>query len=239
MTPERADALMRWVMILIAQFVTLTTLAMLAYSGGNDLDPAAPGYSFSHNFFSALGLTAAYGRQNPVSAGLFMIALAGGGLGLVLFTLAFPSFFAGSFIARWASRIGSGIGMVSGLFFIGVAFTPANLAPAQHVFFVMWAFQLFPFAVIFYILAILRQPDYPNRHALLFAVFAAALFGYVWLLNHGPGTGTPEGLVIQAVGQKIIAYFSLSTVFYQAWIARKRTASQPVSAGMVPKPRVP
>jgi hypothetical protein len=235
MTPERVEKTMRWVMILIAQFLVLTFLAMPLYSGGNDLDPTAPGYSFSRNFFSTLGLTVAYGRPNTASAVLFFIAMAGGGLGLALFTLAFPSFFQDSFIARWASRIGSLFGIVSGLFFIGVAFTPANLATNLHIFFVMWAFQLFPIGVIFYIVAILRQQDYPNRHAILFGLFAVALFGYVWLLNNGPGTGTASGLVIQAVGQKAIAYLSLPTIFYQAWVTRKMAAGRAGAAKLQPR----
>ena len=220
MTNERADNLMRWVMIFVAQFIVLTLIAMFFYAGGHQADPAATGYSFTRNFFSSLGLTEAFGKPNIASAALFFIAMAGAGLGLILFTLAFPSFCQESFLARWTSRIGSGIGIISGIFFIGVAFTPANLLPVQHRLFVLWGFQLFPLAVLFYIVAILREDDYPNKYAILFAVFAFALVGYIWLLRAGPGTDTEAGLIIQVVGQKIIAYFSLITIYYQAWVAR-------------------
>jgi len=236
-TNQKSDNLMRWVMIFVAQFVTLTFIAMFFYAGGHEADPGAAGYSFTRNFFSSLGVTVAYGKPNTIAAVLFFIAMSGGGLGLILFTLAFPSFCKESFIARWTSRIGSAIGIVSGLFFIGVAFTPANLLPIQHRFFVLWAFQLFPLAVVFYIIAILREEDYPNKYAILFGVFAAALVGYIWLLRAGPDTDTEAGLVIQAVGQKFIAYFTLITIYYQAWVARRLLAAREKQEAIVPNLR--
>ncbi len=219
-TPARADHLMRWVMLAIAQFVVLTLLAMLFYAGGNQLDAAAPGYSFTRNFFSSLGLTVAYGQPNTLSASLFFIAMTGAGLGLIAFALGFPACVSSTPLSKWAAWLGSAVAILSGACFIGVALTPANLDRPRHLFFVYWAFQLFPAAVLFYVTAILLDKNYPNRHALLFAVFGAALVGYVWLINAGPNIDTLKGLMIQAVGQKIIAYFSLITVFHQARIAR-------------------
>src|SRR4030065_92850 len=77
-------------------FVALTALAMLFYPGGTQTDPAAPGYSFFHNFFSELGLARSHaGGPNTISAALFTAALTMAGGGLVLFFLAFPQFFMG------------------------------------------------------------------------------------------------------------------------------------------------
>lgn len=213
------------------QFVLLTTMAMLCYAGGTHTEPTAPGYSFFRNFFSDLGLTRTHGgRPNTTSAVLFFIALTVAGSGLVLFFLAFPRFFTGSPLNKVLSRVGSVFGVLSGLCFIGVAFTPANLYLPVHAQFVLRAFQAFPVAVTFYVAAILCQRDYPRRFALIFALFAVLLIAYLFLLTRGPSSRTPEGLVIQATGQKIIVYASVVSILIQSLGALKvgrRLSSQP------------
>lgn len=202
-------------------FLVLTVLAMFLYVGGNEIDPSAPHYSFSRNFFSTLGLTVAYGQPNTASAILFFIALMSVGLGLILFFLVYPRYFTGQLSCRIWSLLGSAFGIISGVCFVGVAFTPADLFYDAHVDFVLWAFRLIPIAIVFYTFAILQHRLYPSRNAIGFAVFAALLIAYVWLLTEGPSSKTPDGLLIQAVGQKVIAYTSLLSIFIQARSARK------------------
>ena len=203
-------------------FVVLTVVAMLFYPGGTLIDPTTSGYSFFTNYFSDLGLTWTHARQpNTVSAVMFITALTMAGGGLVLFFLAFPRFFTGSQWAKVLSGIGSTFGVVSGICFIGVAFTPANLYLKAHIAVMMWAFRTFAVAVICYTVAILREPQYPNRFGFVFVAFAVLLVLYVLLLIAGPPYDSPEGIMIQAVGQKIIVYASIMSIFIQAYGARK------------------
>jgi hypothetical protein len=218
--PAQTNRLLRIVLAAIVQFLVLTLLAMLLYPGGNDIDPSAPGYSFTRNFFSTLGLTQAYGQPNMVSAVLFFLAMIGAGSGLLVFFLTYPRFFTGQLSCRIWSLAGSGFGLVSAVAFIGVAFTPADLFRPAHIQFVLWAFRLLPLAIVCYIFAILQHRLYPGRYAGIFALFAVLLAAYVWLLTAGPGMGTAQGLVIQAVGQKVIVYASLISIFLQANGAR-------------------
>ena len=215
--PPWQARLFRWVEAGTVLFVALTLLAMFFYQGGTALDPARPGYSFFENFFSELGLTVAHsGRTNTVSALLFFIALASAGVCLILFFIAAPLLFRES---RWSyllSLLGSAFGVLSGIGFTGIAFTPANLFIDAHIFFVLWAFRLFPLAVIPYVPAILGQPRYPNRYAFLFMGFAALLLLYVGLLIQGPSPSTAGGRIVQVTGQKVIAYASLLTIYLQA-----------------------
>jgi uncharacterized membrane protein len=111
--------------------------------------------------------------------------------------------------------------MLAGLCFIGVAFTPSNLSRGWHIQFVIRAFQFFPLAVFFYMIALFLHPHYPRRYAWIFAIFWLLLVGYYWLLNNGPATDTAQGLVIQAVGQKIIVYASIISIGLQALGAHK------------------
>jgi len=53
----------------------------------------------------------------------------------------------------------------------------------------------------------------------VFVLFAVSLAAYLLLLTYGPNIKTPAGLVIQATGQKVIAYVSILSVVSQSWLA--------------------
>jgi hypothetical protein len=147
------------------------------------------------------------------------------GAGLLLFFVVFRRFFSASRSARVLSGLGSLLGVLSGVCFVGVALTPADLYLVAHSRFVLWAFQAFPIAVILYALAIFREPAYPNRYGWLFVGFAVLLVGYVVLLTSGPGRDALQGLVIQATGQKVIVYASVFSIFVQARAAKRLAQS--------------
>jgi hypothetical protein len=42
------------------------------------------------------------------------------------------------------------------------------------------------------------------------------LIGYYLLMTEGPSMASPEGLVIQVVGQKVIAYASILSILIQS-----------------------
>jgi hypothetical membrane protein len=209
-------------MVGCALFVVLTVVAMLFYAGGTLIDPTTTGYSFTTNYFSDLGLTWSHARvPNTVSAILFVTALTMAGGGLILFFLAFPQFFTRSRSGRVLSAIGSASGVIAGLCFIGVALTPANLVLETHLAVMMWAFRTFTVAVICYTIAIFREPDYPNRFGYVFVAFAALLVAYVLLLIAGPPYDSPDGIMVQAIGQKVIVYASVTSIFIQAYVAKR------------------
>jgi hypothetical protein len=215
------------VMIGCALFVVLTAVAMFFYPGGTYADPSASRYSFFTNFFSELGLTVTRrGEPNTISAILWFVAMAMAGAGLVLFFIAFRQFFSGSRQGSVLSGLGSVVGVFSGICFVGVAFTPADVFLGAHVRFVLWAFQAFPLAAILYAVAILREPAYPKRYAWAFLGFGALLGLYVVLLMTGPGQNTRQGLMIQATGQKVIVYASIVSIFIQAHGAKRIAHSE-------------
>ena len=207
------------------QFVLLTAIAMLFYPGGSIRDENSQGYSFFINFFSELGMTETYtGEPNTVSAILFFIALTVSGLTLVLFFIGFKQIFNSSIAAQIFSSLGLIAGIISGVGFVGVAFTPANVFTSMHIDFVFWAFGSFPLAVIFFILAIFLEPKYPNKYAIVFIVFALFLVAYYWLLSEGPSTETLRGLQIQVTGQKLIAYATVISTLIQSFYALQHNA---------------
>lgn len=208
-------------------FVALTALAMLVYPGGTATDPTTRGYSFFTNFFSDLGRTQARnGQPNTLAAALFFVALNGAGAALIAFALAFARFFTRTRWDRALALLGALAGVVAGACFIGVAFTPANLASALHNQFVFGAFEAFTVAALAYFVALARAPDYPQRFAAVFGAFTLLLLLYLGLLFFGPHPRTAEGLLIQATGQKIIVYASIVSVLIQALGARSQLARQ-------------
>lgn len=214
--------LLAWVVAGCGQFVPLTLVAMLTYPGGTVADPTTEGYAFFRNFFSDLGRTVSpLGQPNTLSFLLYVMALTLAGLSLVLFSLAIPSLFRRPRSA-WALSLGGSLcGVVSGLSFVGVAFAPANLVLPAHVILVQVAFLSFFLAVLGYSGAILLTPDYPRQYLAVFVAFALLLAGYLWLLFFGPALDSPSGLLIQATGQKVIAYAAILTAGIQAVGARR------------------
>ncbi|MEW5871356.1 MAG: hypothetical protein AB1894_18940 [Chloroflexota bacterium] len=212
-----------------SQFVVLTLGAMLFYPGGELGGVPTQGYRFFTNFFSALGYTRTpTGQANTVSAILFFIALLLAGLGLALFFVAFARLFTHTRLLRWLSRAGTLSGVLSGLCFIGVAFTPANLLRPIHLQFVLWAFRFFPLAAGLYTLVIFLAPHYPRRYGFVFLGFTFLLVLYLLLLTQGPDPyNSLEGRMIQATGQKLIVYAAILSVLVQAWGARKTRVDPP------------
>jgi len=194
-------------------FVALTLVAMLVYPGGSHSNLAQAGYSFSHNFFSDLGLRTAHnGQPNPAAGALFFIALTLAGLSLGLFFIQFRRFFLETRRDQLISLFGALLGVGAGISFIGVAFTPADVELEAHVLFVTWAFRLFPLAVLCFTLVMFNSDALPHGYGYVFLGFFALLVAYYLLLTQGPGFETPSGLVIQAVGQKIIVYASIVSI---------------------------
>ncbi len=212
-----------WVVVGCILFVVLTAVAMWFYPGGSMTDPTTRGYSFFTNFFSELGLTRAHsGGPNTVSFILFVVALTLAGAGLVLFSIAFRSFFTQSTAGKVLTTIGSLFGIISGVCFIGVAWAPADVQLVLHGQFVLWAFQAFPVAALLYAVVILLDEHYPKRFAVVFLAFALLLVLYLALLTGGVSFDTKQALMIQATGQKVIVYASIITILIQSLGARKQ-----------------
>ncbi|OGN94099.1 MAG: hypothetical protein A2Z71_08020 [Chloroflexi bacterium RBG_13_50_21] len=200
-----------------ALFITLTFIAMLVYPGGSVDDHTVPGYSFTHSFLSNLGmLTSLSGEQNWASACLFFISLTAAGVCLVIFFIIFPRLFQSSRLQRMLGLVGSVFGILASISFVGIAFTPADIARPAHVQFVMWAFRLFPLAVLFYVPVLFMEKRYPRVYGWVFAVFCLMLFGYYLLMTEGPSFSSPQGLIVQVVGQKVIAYASILSIGIQS-----------------------
>ena len=112
-------------------------------------------------------------------------------------------------------------GVLSGLYFVRIALTPANVDGYAHAVYVLWAFRFFLLSALLFNAIIMRQNRYPRAHAWTFGAFTVTLFGYLILIWRGPDTDTLRGLMIQATCQKIIVYAAIASIGAQAWMARR------------------
>jgi hypothetical membrane protein len=200
------------------QFLVLSTVAMFLYPGATHTDNTTTGYTFTQNFFSDLGRTAAHdGDPNTVSMVLFIITLSLAGLSLILYFLTVPPHFAGNRTARRLSIAGSTVGIISGIGFVGIAAMPADVNLTVHRLFVDVAFTGFLLVVFCYSVAILKSQTYPRAYAYAYFAYAVILALYLVLLFGGPEVETAGGLTLQAVGQKIVVYTGIICVVIQSY----------------------
>ena len=204
---------------------------MLVYPGGTSLDVERTGYSFSENFFSDLGMVKTYsGKPKTGSLWLFGSALALMGVVLILFFVCMRNFFKGSKQETYMFRVGAVSGTVAGISCMGIAFTPWDLYLSAHLIFSYSLSWSFLFAIIFYSLAILKNDNFPNFYAAVFGFYIVLLLLFIGLLLWGPGTETREGLIVLAVGQKIIIYTGMICMciqFLGALLYATRHAAKP------------
>lgn len=209
-------------------FIAFTTTAMFLYPGGAVPIAHTHGYQFFINFFSDLGQTRTQaGVTNYPSMILFTSAMASVGVGLGVFFIAFAKFFASKPATVWARRVNIAatvVGLIAAICFIGIGATPYNLFFLEHQAFVQWAFRSLLLAVILEVIAIRGAKGIPASLLRVNVAFVVILFGYLMLMMFGPGTGTIIGDEIHAVGQKIIVYTAISTIFSQALLVRLHLA---------------
>ncbi len=208
------------------QFVILTAIAMIFYRGGTYVDPFSSGYTFWQNYFSDLGRTVAHsGIQNITSFVLFTITLSLWGITQIPFYVAFSNLFKNYQNLRRISYIGSILGVISAISYVGIAFTPSDITGRLHDFFVVIGFSLVFFSIILYSFVIFKNENYPNFYATIL-VFSAFILGiYFLFLFFTPNSYTLGGLLIYVVGQKFMIYTLLICNSIQAYGALRQNSS--------------
>lgn len=205
-----------------AAFVILTVLAMVFYPGGTQDDESVVGYSMWENFFSDAGRTEALiGEPNTVSFILSTLALCMVGVVTVFWFLAMPALFTASKTAGLLSRPAAVLGVISGLSFVAVSFTPSNLNMDLHMNFVYSAFICFTAAFVLLTAAMFLEDGYPKIYPAVLIVFLLMLLTYIYLVAARPVFGGFSSLAIQATSQKIIVYTMIACTIFQAHGALK------------------
>ena len=202
-------------------FVILTICAMFTFAGGYSFNPTSPGYSFFKNFFSDLGMITAYsGESNMVSSTLFLLATLFTGLFMMPYFALIPSLFKTNKVNFILVIFGSILGFIAAIGYIGIGFSPWDKSDASlsaHMFFVYLAFPMTLPVVICYVIAFLREKEFPRILSYVYITMGIILVIYLYLLFFGPSSGTEIGRIIQVVGQKVIVYAEILTFWIQGY----------------------
>jgi hypothetical membrane protein len=196
---------------------------MVFYKGGTYIDPSTSYYVFWQNYFSDLGRTIAHsGISNTNSFLLFTATLSIWGISQIPFYISLLNYFKNSKRLKIYSILGSLFGALTGIFYIGIAFTPSDLTDFLHDLFVFLGFGSIFLSLILYAIVIFKDSTYPNFYAKILVISALILGTYFIILGLVPSSLTPQGLVIYVVGQKIMIYTLLVNGIIQGFGAIKQ-----------------
>jgi len=194
-------------------FIVLNIIAMFMYAGGNMNDYNQEGYSFIKNFFSDLGRRYSLaGESNLISCVLFNLSLTIVGLTFTILFYKVKSIFSEY---KFLIFIATCFGVYSGISYIGVALTPADLYLEAHIFFAHWAFRALFVASILYSILIFKKDGFENKYAYAFIVFGFMVFFYVIyseVILEDPRLN-PNMLVKHVVAQKMVVFWILFAVY--------------------------
>jgi hypothetical protein len=140
-----------------------------------------------------------------------------------------PYLFVETKVQKSLAIFGSILGVITGVSYVGVAFTPLDVYQQVHIDLVHIGFTSFFLVVIVYLFAIFLNKNYSNFYAYIFIVFAVILILNILLMFWGPEADTAEGVMIQATGQKIVVFSAITCMFIQgfgAWNIEKQRAQR-------------
>ena len=203
----------------MAIFIFLNIIAMFLYPGSNLHDNSQIGYSFFDNFFSDLGRYRAYsGESNLISCLLFNFSLCVVGICFIMLFYKIKDVFIQH---KRLSLLASLFGVLSGLSYIGVAFTPADLfldssnRPWLHIFFAHRIFELLSLASILCFVLIIKTEKFDNKYAYGFIINGVMVGLYVFFSQYffKDPSDFPEFLRPHVIAQKMVAFWILISIY--------------------------
>ena len=187
-------------------FVILFSLAMIFYAGGTPDNPAIIGYSFWGNTISDSGRIIAWsGALNTTSMVFLSTALITSAIFIIPFYLILSKLFSEGKIEKYASKIGSILGVIFSLSHIGLAFTPADVLYMPHTIFVLIGYICAFVMSVFFTIAFFKNKKFSNIYAIIFALFT--IFSFVTEIIALIGLASDRNLMV--LMQKLGAFVSI------------------------------
>ncbi|MBY9008099.1 MAG: hypothetical protein KGD63_15265 [Candidatus Lokiarchaeota archaeon] len=198
-----------FIFIIIApiQYIILSSIAMIFYSGGTLNNHLSLGYNFWNNFFSDLGrFIALSGQPNYISFTIFTISALIMSISLIPFIISLYKLFQDKNKENNYIIFGSIFGLCAAFFLILTVLTPWDLFLGIHLVFS----NLFNFcgaiAAFFYFMGIIINKKYSNIYGLLFLLLLILAFTYIFLSLITSEFFNEDKILIQASYQKISQY---------------------------------
>lgn len=183
-----------------ALFFFLIFIAMFFYTGGTMDNPSSPGYYFWGNTISDLGRIITYnGGFNIISMILFTIAILALALLSIPLYIVFPKLFSESTFESISAKIGSLLGYITTIGWIGVIFFPADISNNIHWFFAYVIYAAFFFSGVFYTISLFLNKYISKIYAISLAIYCVIHFISLMMII----IGLPISRTNLVVGQKI------------------------------------
>ena len=206
-------------------FIIINAIAIYLFPGGSLYNYDLTSYSFTENFFSDLGVyETTGGHENFLSCILFNSTLAI--IGFASFSYIYiPEIFNTNKKAHIFSIVSSAILILSGICYIGVSLTPADLYFREHVWFVIFAFHLQTAGILFMLIAFFLSPV-SNKYTIVALIYFICVATYsVYETSSPPAPDFDprnqemlrkfvpyDRMVISVVSQKIITLISFFSI---------------------------
>ena len=203
-------------------YLIFTAISIIFYAGGTVRDPDTLGYSFTQNFFSDLGKLSTDNFLAMIffSGSLFVVGITFS----IYFYYLMKSYNYDSLGIM--AKIGSGLGILGALCFIGVGFTPHNVLFTPHIFFVNWAFRSFLLSSLLLSIVLFKDDRLSSRYGIGYLFFAMSIFLYILVLEFAPKPELSEiSLIFNVLAQKAIVLIFLLSVLYQSFGNSKLVAN--------------
>ena len=173
---------------------------MFFYTGGTMDNPSSPGYYFWGNTISDLGRIITYnGSFNIISMILFTIAIVALSLFSIPLYIIFPKLFSESTFESIFAKIGSLLGYITTIGWIGVIFFPADISNDIHWLFAYIIYAAFFFSGFFYTISLFLNKTISKLYAIIFAIYCIIHFISLMMII----IGFPISRTYLVVGQKM------------------------------------
>ena len=203
-------------------YLIFTSISIIFYAGGTVRNPDTLGYSFTQNFFSDLGKLS---TDNFLAMIFFSGSLFVVGITFSIYFYYLMKSYSNDSLGIIA-KIGSGLGIIGAICFIGVGFTPHNVLFTPHIFFVNWAFRSFLLSSLLLSIALFKDVRVPSRYGVGYLFFATSIFFYILVLEFAPKPELSEiSLIFNVLAQKAIVLIFLLSVLYQSFGNSKLAAN--------------
>ncbi|MFX1387999.1 MAG: hypothetical protein ACFE9M_12350 [Promethearchaeota archaeon] len=209
-----------------SQFIILTIIAMFFYAGGTYVNAFTSGYSFWYNYFSDLGRFLAHsGVLNLTSFTIFTFTMNLWGISQIPFYIALMDSFRNSKRTKKLGIIGSFFGILTGISFVGIAFTPSDILGFLHNLFVLLGFSSVYLSISLYAIVLFQHETYPKFYGIILVITEIILIIYYLIVFFIPKNDMSMELFIYVTGQKLIIYTLLICGIIQGYGALRHLLS--------------
>jgi hypothetical protein len=207
--------------------ILLFGLAVLYFPGG----PNPDGFSFWGNTMSDLGkIIANNGEDNTISRILYSIALTLLSCFILVYYSVIWTYFQDKKSTKWLSIIGTAIGILQSIWYLGLTFTPDDTMHSTHLIFIYGASAFLVAAIVIYDITYFLKRDFTKLNT--YSYLAMFIIAFIFMLSVAiaPIFGSEIGMLPRRAGHTLFIFIECLVYGLQGIGAYHYTKKQSISA---------